>query len=118
MDVSGRWWTLPESGCGPGGRTFESCRARHCNASGVAERGHPAPVEALAVLLNLLSNEAKFTENGTIGLYIERRIERSREWIEFRVTDGHRDDLEAACLPLQSIHPDREDDTAGRLRPR
>jgi signal transduction histidine kinase len=39
------------------------------------------------ILLNLLSNAAKFTENGSVGLYSERRVAGGREWIQFRVTD-------------------------------
>jgi signal transduction histidine kinase len=39
------------------------------------------------ILLNLLSNAAKFTENGNIGLHAERRVEAGREWIQLRVRD-------------------------------
>jgi signal transduction histidine kinase len=39
------------------------------------------------ILLNLLSNAAKFTENGSIGLHVERRLEAGREWIQLRVRD-------------------------------
>lgn len=40
------------------------------------------------VLFNLLSNAAKFTENGTVTLTVERQIEKNTEWIYFRVTDS------------------------------
>src|SRR5262249_42824083 len=39
------------------------------------------------VLLNLLSNAAKFTEGGTVALEVQRRIEQGVAWLVFRVTD-------------------------------
>ncbi len=39
------------------------------------------------ILFNLLSNAAKFTEQGRITLTIERQIQNGREWIYFMVSD-------------------------------
>src|SRR5205085_2535414 len=39
------------------------------------------------ILLNLLSNATKFTENGTILLDVARTLKGNDEWITFRVTD-------------------------------
>jgi ammonium transporter len=38
-------------------------------------------------LLNLLSNAAKFTEQGEVRLLVERRVENGREWLYFLVQD-------------------------------
>jgi signal transduction histidine kinase/DNA-binding response OmpR family regulator len=39
-------------------------------------------------LFNLLSNAAKFTENGTIRLETDRATEAGKEWVRFRVHDS------------------------------
>jgi two-component system, sensor histidine kinase and response regulator len=39
------------------------------------------------ILLNLLSNAAKFTRSGMIAVNVERRVVADRDWIEFSVTD-------------------------------
>jgi len=39
-------------------------------------------------LLNLISNAAKFTENGTVTLATQRKTIDQREWIEFQVIDS------------------------------
>jgi len=38
-------------------------------------------------LFNLLSNGAKFSENGTIALHVQGRTEQGRDWLQFRVAD-------------------------------
>jgi signal transduction histidine kinase len=48
---------------------------------------HSDVTKVRQILLNLLSNAAKFTENGSIGLHAERRVEAGREWIQLRVRD-------------------------------
>jgi CheY-like chemotaxis protein/anti-sigma regulatory factor (Ser/Thr protein kinase) len=39
------------------------------------------------ILLNLLSNAAKFTERGTVSLEVERSVDGGKRWILFRVGD-------------------------------
>ncbi len=40
------------------------------------------------ILLNLLSNAAKFTENGVIALEVQKFIEAGKEWVCFQVADN------------------------------
>jgi signal transduction histidine kinase/ActR/RegA family two-component response regulator len=39
------------------------------------------------ILFNLLSNACKFTDHGTIGLDVDRKLENDQDWIRFQVSD-------------------------------
>jgi signal transduction histidine kinase len=45
------------------------------------------PIKIKQILLNLLSNAAKFTHNGTITLQIDTRTDHAQDWLIFRVCD-------------------------------
>lgn len=48
---------------------------------------HADLIKTRQCIFNLLSNAAKFTENGIITLRIDRKIEPDREWLIFQVED-------------------------------
>ncbi|MDQ2987362.1 MAG: response regulator [Armatimonadota bacterium] len=48
---------------------------------------HADQIKVRQALFNLLSNAAKFTQEGNITLEVGRLVMDGREWIEFRVTD-------------------------------
>jgi signal transduction histidine kinase/CheY-like chemotaxis protein len=48
---------------------------------------HADPMRVKQALLNLASNAAKFTEQGTITVAVDRRPEEGRDWITIRVSD-------------------------------
>ena len=48
---------------------------------------HSDSTKLRQILLNLLSNAAKFTENGTIGLQVVRGMDDDVPWVEFAVSD-------------------------------
>lgn len=45
------------------------------------------PTKIKQILLNLLSNAAKFTQQGVISLHIDNHTENNNEWVTFRVSD-------------------------------
>ena len=45
------------------------------------------PTRVRQVLYNLLSNAAKFTENGVVHLRVQRSIQEDQSWLEFEVSD-------------------------------
>lgn len=59
---------------------------RQCNETEL-EVLYSDPVKIKQILLNLLSNAAKFTQNGIISLHIDTQTEDVQEWVTFRVSD-------------------------------
>jgi PAS domain S-box-containing protein len=55
--------------------------------SGALGTMHSDVVKVRQCLFNLLSNAAKFTENGRIGLSSRRQADAEGDWLEFRVGD-------------------------------
>ncbi len=49
---------------------------------------HGDKMKMRQVLFNLLSNAAKFTNAGTIGLHVKRERVEKQEWLKFQVTDS------------------------------
>lgn len=49
---------------------------------------HSDMTKVRQILLNLLSNSAKFTEKGTVSLKSSREFRNDGEWLEFRVIDS------------------------------
>jgi CheY-like chemotaxis protein len=59
----------------------------HLNASGPLGELHTDGMKLRQILLNLLSNAAKFTENGNLSFSGRRYTDMGQDWIEFAVAD-------------------------------